>query len=352
MAIVLLLFSCEDTKKVEITSVLKGEKINIEHNFVGKVILDVQDSILLMYHAKNDTLVGVYFLEDNRVSKPKKIIGKGSGPSDMIGTFYASSPNYLSFCDFYQNAKMLRLHKDSLRNYSGLESIKLSMEMGVFPTFYTNTYIWLNDDTFMYIGGDFNEKNILTVVDIAKQRNFPCSMWFNDDYKGENVVKQGAYVINARIYKHPSKPVYIYTCGNGQYLETFSLNSEYKVENRRVILKKKPVYENTPDGLNYKIKERDMYNPQGVKFVIPTEKYLYIMLNNPIHNEKGEKIDYKGYSFFHNDVFQVFDWEGNHIKNIQLELPCYNMGWDAKNSILYTLTEEESYDVLMRYNLE
>lgn len=76
------------------------------------------------------------------------------------------------------------------------------------------------------------------------------------------------------------------------------------------------------------------------------------MLNSVMFNKNWEYIDYKGYSFSHNDIFQVFDWEGNHIKDIELELSCYNLSWDTKNNILCTLTEGEDSDVLMRYNLE
>lgn len=227
---------------------------------------------------------------------------------------------------------MLRVRKDALSDFSidKLESIKLPIEIGMVPSRVTNTYLWLDDERLMYLGGNFEEANVLTVADLAKRQSVPTLMWFEDDYKGENIVKQGVYTTSATIYWHPGKPMYIYASGFGQYLEFFTLNSDYKVENRNVILDKTPKYEAHSDGLNYVIKDSDRYNPQGIKFVVPTEKYLYVMLENVFIDKSGELLPYKQYSAFHNDIFQVYDWEGNYVKNIELELPCNNMAWDKK----------------------
>lgn len=357
LLLTMVLFSCENTKnqinKIK-TEKLTGTKISVGDDFVGKGILGIlQDSIVLVMNSNGESLVEMHILKNEEMTFSKKILNQGRGPKDLLGPFYANSLTFLSFCDFAQNGKMLRIRKDALNDFNTdkLESTKIPI-IGMFPSSLRNGYLWLDNERMMYIGGEIGNTNILTVVDLTKQQSIPTAMWFEDDYKGENIVKQGAYAINATIYQHPSKPIYVYACGFGQYLETFTLNSEYQVENRKVILDKKPIYEARPDGFNIKIKDSDRHNPQGVKGVFPTEKYLYLMLENSFYNEDGSQASYKGYSFFHNDVIQVFDWGGNHIKNIELELPCHSLAWDTKNKKLYAITEGEKSDILMQYELE
>ncbi|MFJ1491762.1 BF3164 family lipoprotein [Capnocytophaga canis] len=350
------LFSCQDVdnqRKQIKTEKLTGTKIKAD-DFVGKWILGVvQDSIALVTSPGGESLVEMYILKNEETIFSQKILNRGGGPKELLAPFYATSPTFLSFCDFTQNGKMLHIRKDAINDFNidKLENSKLPI-IGMYPTTYLNGYLWLDDERVMYIGGETGEANILTVVDVAKQQSIPTGMWFEDDYKGDNIIKQGAYGINASIYQHPSKSIYVYACRFGQYVETFTLNSEYQVENRKIILDKKPIYEAYPDGLNSKIKDSDRHNPQGVKNVFPTEKYLYVMLENPFYNENGNLTSYKGYSSFHNDMIQVFDWEGNHIKNIELELPSQLLAWDAKNKKLYAVTEGEELDTLMRYELE
>ncbi|MDO5608314.1 MAG: BF3164 family lipoprotein [Capnocytophaga sp.] len=347
-----VLFVVVSCKKVSIPDVflekIKG-KVAVEQEFTG-YILGVDGENLFIGHDTGAVLVDHYVADGDTFVFSENLVRRGNGPFDLLMPSFAVSSGYYSFCDFTLNNKTLRLPKDSLDSKVKAfvwEASRLPVEAGRRSSFVKDAYAWIDDNRLICLAAPIGSDNILNVVDIQEEKSYPCSFWFDDDYKGDDKVKQGIYIMYAKITKHPSEDIFVYACGHGEYLEVFELDTDYKPKNRKVILERKPQYEST-DGMNYTIKKSDRHNSQGIKSIAVTEKYLYVM-SERVEDGSGT---YKGYSPNHNDIFQVFDWEGNHIKNIELELPCWDLAWDAANNLLYTITEAGDSNIVMRYQLE
>lgn len=342
--------SCEEKKQKKINEKIKGERI--KGDFIGDRLFFTEDSLFLFSKLeKTDVrLIENFRFSNNALKERKTLIFKGDGENDLYAPFLTSnSGDTLCLYDFTKN-KGIKTNKKDIFNKEKWQKYTMSLgEDIVKPSMYKNSCIFLNSNEMLLIGGHAENENILSIYNVENQKYTSLDFWIEDDIPAEIITKQLVYSSNSTIYKHPLENIFIYACGFGRYVEIFTINNN-KISKRNCFLSEKPLY--YPVGLDFKIEKTEIDKPNGVKFVVPTHKYIYVMFNSAMFNKNWEYINYKGYSFSHNDIFQVFDWEGNHIKDIELELPCYNLSWDAKNSILYTLTEGEDSDILMKYSLE
>lgn len=353
----LVFVSCSRKKNSEVViEKIKGNKVYLKDDFVGQNLLFAKDSLLAFYsyNSLEPAIVKYGVIDERTLNQVRPLVNRGRGPFEIEIPFFSYNPydDSFNFINFQEgNGIKLKLsHED--KGYK--ERLKFPLEDKstplITPTKAVGGFVFIDNHTVMFLGGSADIENILSLYDFNEKKLKPLNFWVEDNVSADIFNKQLAYTTNSTLFKHPSENKFLYACGiGGEYVEIFDLNKG-KITNREKLLKETPKY--VADGLDIKISEEERTKPMGIKIIIPTEKYIYVMKNNPLFDKDWKETSFKGFSNRHNDLFLVYDWEGNYLKNVEIEIPGYDFCWDQNKKILYSITESKEKDILMSYHLD
>ncbi|MDO5607755.1 MAG: hypothetical protein Q4G08_04775 [Capnocytophaga sp.] len=358
IVLIISILSCNNNSKTDNgnTEFIKGVQITSDDtDFIGETILWIGDGMAVVRSSGGNSLCKLYKLNGDKLIFSGNLINKGSGPGELYSAYTAASDQYLSIAELVPgNAKMIRFHKDSLAHManSTSQSHTAPTRQGMFSPVLQNAYLWIDDHRFLILNAPMGEQNVLSVSDLKTDSQVSSNLWFDDGYNSNNFVKQNVYS-RGTLYRKPGENRFVYACDYGNYIEAFSLTEDYQVENRTVFEQRFPAF-HTKDGINFTFTKEDLQKTNGIKYAVASLSYFYAIAYNPIYDADMNNFVYKGYSNSHSDTLQVYDWEGNHIKTIILELPAYSFSWDEKQRILYAITEaqDDAPNVLRAYQLE
>lgn len=150
---------------------------------------------------------------------------------------------------------------------------------------------------------------------------------------------------NSLLFKNELLDRYLYVCGEGEYMETFTI-SDNTLTDRSAICTIYPEYEMGEDKMNYKLKPDDIN--RGFSVAV-THDFIYAKPKEFDIFMLREGATYKGYPCYFNDKIDVYDWQGNFIKRYELDIPVLSFVVDEKNETLYASSYElESGGMIVR----
>ncbi len=347
--LILLLFwltACSEHKllKREITDRIEGITLAAD-DFIGSGFIGVNDNLLLFQFYDPDSLAVAYSMDGDALNLCGHFLLKGRGPKEFDQPYCRMSQNdvHIINCEGYCSLESFRtgvvdtsaicaeFHIDSRQDIKWVN-----------PFYFGGDFIVLEDGKVMALGDRFGEKNLLSIIDVEKKIVTPLGYWIEDGYDGPVLPKQSIYLSNSKIYMNGNK--LLYACGEGRYLELLTLDGD-TIVGRSAIYDTYPEYESDRDQMNYRIHRN---NYRGMR-VFATDAYIYVRLV-PLRSPHEK---FKGYPWYYFDEVEVYDWDGNFIKNYQTDTPFYAMAVTPDDKCLYTLTHSLSTNetILCRYCL-
>ena len=171
----------------------------------------------------------------------------------------------------------------------------------------------------------------------------PLGVPYPDD--GQNagtIAKAAAYA--GMLVKHPTEPKFVYASrGSGKYVFTFAVDTVARVvTERNVLLDEYPLYDVRPDGVNA-VARPD--SPRPVRCAANGEHIFVLYVGGTFeHPEPGGA---------NSDRVRVYDWEGNPVGSLRLDVPVYMLHADPQGRYLYGQATDPSSGepLLFRFTL-
>lgn len=347
LIVIFALSSCTENKllKHEVTDRIDGELLSADE-FVGSGFIGTHDDYLLFQSFDPDSLAIAYRQEGDMLNEGRHFVLKGRGPKEFDQPVYrmASMDSvYILNEEGLGNIESITLGTISIANDRfDFQTVSRRDLSWLNPFYFGGDFIVLDDGRILVTGDRFETRNLLSIIDIEQKSVTPLGYWMKDSYDGPDLPKQSVYLSNSKIYKNGNR--ILFACGEGRYLELLTLEGD-KIVEKRSIYDIYPEYESHSDKMNYRIYRT---NYRGMK-VSATDNYIYVrlvLLRSPDEN-------YKGYPWYYSDEVEVYDWNGNFIRNYQTDKPFYAMTVTSDDKCLYTLTKDLRTDEILvyRYNL-
>jgi hypothetical protein len=338
----LLYISCNEGEKETRTGeplLLSGKLIEADSSIFSDKFITIIDSMLYMdaMNGSRDSLINIYQIKgDSLITRPR-LFSAGIGPYEgfiVTGLYDSDSHQFFLFenhgmlkdgyvidinqdIDVYNTSLWKKLDFSKIKNY----------RIG-------HSYTYLNDTALLVVGGVFDKPNILTIINPNSQETIPLSYWINDASEQNLYVQQAVYVDEAKIFHNKILDKYLYVCGSGRYMELFKLN-DYEITQRTVVESIIPKYEVESDGVNYHYKRN--FKHRGLKISV-TDNFIYAKREEYTTNRDLVLQSYKGYSFYYNDIIDIYDWNGNWIKCYRTDTPFADLLVSPTDNIIYTTT--------------
>lgn len=354
LIIALIQLACNNNTSTENNRYLTLVGTNMKTDdsvFVARRLVNISGSFLFLETLKQDAKMALYCINGDSLSLITKFLNNGMGPYEINNIFSSLlENNKLSFFErngMLTKGYMIQLNIDSIcesisnisrwekYNFTKIKNFKIS-----------SGFAHLADSMLLTAGGKFHEREVLSIINLNDPEKItPLDFWPDDEFTGPPIVKQSVYTDNAYISVNHEHKKILYACGNGKYINIFSI-SDNKLKNQIPIYNKYPKYTVLDDNLNYKIVENEINH--GAK-VFTTDSLIFI--STPEYNKSMLKSGetYKGYPCYYNDKIEVFDWNGNLKNKYLLDTPCLTFIVDSQNNILYTETDDlETGDSIIR----
>lgn len=347
-------FSCSNSEKeirhkMNVTDQIVGENLKVK-NLDGRSFIAIKDSFFIMNSFYNDSLVIIYDLKDNnRLIKVGSYIIKGNGPNEFNSISGQMIDEMLEIIDSHgQITKLSTVNIKSLVEKEDINNFVNQDLSWIKPFNYGGDFIRLNDSLLLLLGGDYEDRNLITMIDLNNKTKTPLNYWVEDSYNDVNIPKQMAYCSNSRVFKNKQKV--LFASGLGRYLEILTL-SDQRIVDRKLIYGFTPIIEKRNDNLNYKVKFESY---RGMK-VRTTNKYIYVRLKT-YQDENGNQLnitDFKGYPYYYNDELEVYDWDGNFIRNYQTDIPFNDFIVTDNNQTLFIVSQDidSGEPIIVKYRL-
>ena len=334
----------EQQDKKSVTDHISGESLSCKA-LVGSAFVCLHDNMVIMKSFSKDSVAVIYQERADSLHYVKHIGIRGRGPYEFIDAIFSYDSDSLYILNESSSGNMLHLRAMGMADMGQIDNYKLWKEYKLdwMEGFMSgDSFVPLDGQKFLFLGDKWGEQNLISLVDLKNNELVPLNYWIEDDYDGPVIPKQSIYMINSSIIRNGNK--ILFACGEGRYLEILELHNG-EITGRTPIYTITPKYEPDKDGLNYKIKYD---NYRGMQ-VCTTDKYIYAFLRvwTP------ERKPYKGYPWYCFDEVEVYDWNGNFIKNYQTDIPFYDMIVSNDDKTLYTLTQDNDTKeaVIHKYTL-
>jgi hypothetical protein len=211
------------------------------------------------------------------------------------------------------------------------------------------SFCHLDKERLLLLGGEFDENELITIVDIYSHDTKAISFWPEDGFRGSTIVKQQAYLRNSKIHYHDRRILYV--AGEGRYAELLYLDNNDAIKDRKSIYHIAPDYLDRGDGLNPSIVRGA---PRGISSYVSNNR-IYLLVHNWVTSQDGQTLpqEYKGYPSTYDDRIEVYDWDGKLINAYQTDIPFGSFAVTPNDSTLFTLTQDmlSGEARIRRYNL-
>ncbi|MGM9785418.1 MAG: hypothetical protein ACI3ZS_01070 [Candidatus Cryptobacteroides sp.] len=208
-----------------------------------------------------------------------------------------------------------------------------------------NDFDVLHDGRYLFLGGDFNTRNLMMKFDGVNGIYSPLEFWPDDKYNGSLISKQMIYV-NSSLYAGGNK--LLYASGEGQYaviLDTAAVGT-----NEMIIYDEFPKYKMSEDGINW----RRLSGCKLGLYACVTDYLIYLApIESKIVNGRYVPDNYNGYPPYFVDEIDVYNWEGEYMYTYIVDTPLGNFYVNSDENCLYTLTVdlETMASKIMKYDL-
>jgi len=295
-------------------------------------IIDFIDNRLIIESQNSDMVYSVFFYSNNKFHKEGDFGKKGQGPYEMLfpNCTVDKQKECIYLYDTQNSKKFYEINSKFFFDIYNQETWKEIHFPYVKESQLWQTFISIENNTFIGLGGIMNRNNMLSVIYPEKNKITELYVDFPEDgIVSKSLTKRLVYN-NGNILKRPFIDYYLlYYCEEGQYAEIISLDDQMNVKNRKPIVNNYPIYEIRSDGINLKYIRKEF---NGLKSYV-TDKYIYLL---PF--SYSTKNNYKGYPNGYSDFLYVYDWDGNFIQSYKLDKPIATFVVDESNSFIIAIT--------------
>lgn len=265
-------------------------------------------------------------LNNNQLGKPQELFRIGNGHNEFHNLAIAEGKNssiaLIDWAGFGNKLLSLTMIEDAkdISSMSNTETWKI-FPLDKIPNYrcVMESFVQVSDSEILIPGSTYEDiAHIMSIIDFKKQLLTPLDYWPNDGVKGNELAKHSVYTDNCRILGN-NENRYLYKCGEERFAFIFS------IENKKINIIKE-LYSVYPkykcEDINYSIKRsgKSMYADANNKCI------YNLLLDNKV---VGNSLISTG------NVIEVFDWDGNLLKTINLDKNGYGIKVNKANSHLY-----------------
>ena len=333
-ALFLALTACATSQKEEPVTVLAHQTVEIKNDYIGMAI-----QLLIV----GDRLYGADMLTDTCLfcidltkNEMYRFGAKGQGANDFV------MPYSLQYLD----ENRIGVYDMPTRKYcevdlkSGYKVIKRSPQLMGRATFAAHC---LPDGRYLGIGSYENSMFTLYNTTGTAQKEFYEYPYKNKEDKSiKNHLRAMAY--QGKFCSNPSKNKFVYAASFSDILHFY----QWDGDSLKIILKIENSYpEYTPEesggGFGAAM---DKDKPCGYLSAYATEQFVYVLYSGDIPNETIMK----GINFSGDQLF-VYNWKGEKVKAIKLDIRCTMIAVSPDDEILYAIANNPDPE-LERFDLK
>ena len=326
-----------------VTDYISGQVL-YSRDLIGDTFIGITGDTVLMEFYKADNICGIFKVEGDSLVKINEVLYRGRGPNEFLTPMLKISGDSLYAVDRNGRGpgKICRMSLGDLsvmgNNHASWEGSDLTWSN---PMKSGSDFQPLGEGRILLTGDVYGAMNILSVLDVRERKRTQVGYWIKDGYTGPVIPKQSIYTAGASLSRKGDRILYV--CGEGRYMELLDLR-DGKIVDRKAIYSEYPKYADI-DGLNF---GADIKGNRGMK-VYATSDYIYAMLYGSLDYSKT----YKGYPCYFFDEVEVYDWEGNFVRNYRTSQPFMTFAVADDDSALYTLSMDldTSEPQMVKYDL-
>ena len=174
----------------------------------------------------------------------------------------------------------------------------------------------------------------MTIVNFRNQKLTPLNYWPDDNSPCEGLAKHSVYTDNSNIFWNRNDR-FLYVCGEGNFAFIFTIMGN-SVNVRKELYSLRPDYEYMGDDrigrMNYTMRKRPA---RGFR-VDANDNHIYVFL---IEKDKDGNRAQKHRTSVCGNILEVYDWDGNLEKKIELDHLGHNIKVTEDDRLLYLFSE-------------
>lgn len=333
--------SCtSNQKKVHQYVKLNGEHVFIDSTFYGSTPQLLCGNLLFSKSNNNSEHCLVCSLSKDSLSNPHGVFRKGNGADEFHNIALSQGENASLYIVDYPNSGNQLLYLTLIRKTEDIASIKDSqswerfslLNLSPFRSVF-DTFVSLSDSTILVPGAPYNNiGHILSVINFKKQTIVPLNYWPNDGISCDSLAKHSVYTDNCRLYTNGERH-FLYLCGEERFAFIFTFDGS-SLNVVKELYSEKPQYTGAGQG-NYAIENRT-----GKRLKIEVnESHIYAFLIEKDRDGTLAK-DYR--TSIYGNIVEIYDWEGNLEKTLELDHFGKNIKVTKEDEILYLFTDKKN----------
>lgn len=349
-SLLLITYSCGIGEKSVVAEYnLVGKSVKLDTSIVGQLpVLLFGDNFIFCdwAHVRNNAYMGGK-LSENMLSLSENLLNIGHGHNEFqqVG-FSKDKDNTL----YLLNNIGIKLESVScIKRTNSIYDVKdigkrIKYSLRDLPAFYSfsPSNVPISDSTILVLGAPQTSiSHIMSIIDFKNKKVQPLDFWPEDNVKCDSMAKIQLYGQYAEIMGNGNDR-YAYKFAGERYLFVFSIEGNH-VNIRNTLYEDYPIYEGR--GRNSMIKDR---RPEGIQ-CDGSNNNLYVLLTD---SDKDGKILQK-YNLLYGNTIEVYDWDGNIQKRINLDKygTKIKVSYDNKTLYLFVLDYESDIYELWSYDL-
>lgn len=333
---IIFLSSCNNSDNSnEYTHHITHNKVHIKNNYIGKggpIIL--LDNKLIGIDFSMDTC---FYILDTTNYNLTRFGTKGQGPMEFISPTSLQYLDKTTFGSYDIMSKKINEIKLLPNNVFEVEKYpKISEQLFSFRS------IKINDNRFIKIGP--YPRNMFLITDSLDKKinsiyEFPHKN--SDERKIKNHLRAMAY--QGKILSNPSRNKMIYTSSVGNIIHFYEIkDSSLNILKKIEIAYPDYITEEKGNGFGAPLKSKNI-----ISYICTytTDQFAYFL-----YSGKTIKEFINEGSMYYGDNLQIYDWKGNLIKNIKLDMPCQYFCISNDDKKMWAITENPDSNII-RYDL-
>jgi len=327
---------------------LQGEALKCDCDLFGTFMEAFIDSLILLDppNANKDSLIFVYQIKGDSIICKPKLVQMGQGPLDALFLrieYDEENKRLFGFDVAAQLKKMFVINTKSMQDLYDMQKWeRKEFDYNEVKYYYEgHGSVCINDTLMLMLAGIRGEPYIMSLLNINTMSFTPLKIEIEDNRFKKPSSKQQIYLDNTSdLYKNSKTGQFLYVCGMSRYLESFRLDSNYNIYDRKVF--EFSIYPYAEKSLSHHVE------------IAITDDYIYTKRSQYDDEIDPSLQNYKGYPVDYNDYIDIYDWDGHYIKSYYLDTPFFDLIIDKKTNTLYVNSLDLVTDagIVKRYTLE
>lgn len=308
----------------------------------------IYDSTMIIKHSGCQNAYSIWSIKDDSLFFRDEFLSRGEGPLEII------IPE--TYTDYGQNRLIISApHNGEHKTFC----IDLSHPEQIANPDYWKPFYWKKqtksvsslcpvDSTTYLVMGPSLEHNMFGLFDMLQDTLRPLDSPYPSVGKDMNTF-QNFRIFQGTVLRHPDKSKFIYSIGSwGRYSFIFDVNNGI-IENTKILSEEIPDCGIAQDGLNVSFGKESHRSYK----IWAGRQHIYFMYNDFTLDDfiKNKLVD--GLPMDYYSKILVFDWDGQPVKRLLLDIPVFSFGIDRDEKYLYAVTDRivEDNETVVRFKL-